>query len=146
MPTKFRFLAILLLTFTTFAAAIQDAEKPKASPRKSPAHKTSAAAKHTPAKQTAAKPAAKVNKLKKTGKGATPAASRKSLKMKVSPEKVRRLKRAFVASADLKVMARQLVQNRTPAAFNGVEDYARRHPANSSSRWPAPPQPKCSPR
>jgi soluble lytic murein transglycosylase len=132
MPTKFRFLAILLLTFTTFAAAIQDAEKPKASARRSPAHKTSAAAKHTPAKQTAAKPAAKVNKLKKTGKGATPAASRKSVKMKVSPEKVRRLKRAFVASADLKVMARQLVQNRTPAAFNGVEDYARRHPASDA--------------
>jgi soluble lytic murein transglycosylase len=35
--------------------------------------------------------------------------------------------RAFVASVDLKVMARQLVENRTPAAYNGVEDYARRH-------------------
>ena len=35
--------------------------------------------------------------------------------------------RAFVASADLKVMARQLLENRTPAAYNGVESYARRH-------------------
>jgi soluble lytic murein transglycosylase len=35
--------------------------------------------------------------------------------------------RAFVASADLKVMARQLVENRTPAAYAGVEGYARRH-------------------
>jgi len=35
--------------------------------------------------------------------------------------------RAFVASVDLKVMARQLVENRTPAAYTGVEDYARRH-------------------
>ncbi len=35
--------------------------------------------------------------------------------------------RAFVASVDLKIMARQLVENRTPAAYAGVEDYARRH-------------------
>ena len=35
--------------------------------------------------------------------------------------------RAFVASADLKVMARQLEENRTPAAYAGVEEYARRH-------------------
>jgi peptidoglycan lytic transglycosylase len=32
-----------------------------------------------------------------------------------------------VASADLKVMARQLVENRTSAAYAGVEEYARRH-------------------
>ncbi len=40
--------------------------------------------------------------------------------------------RAFVASADLKVMARQLVENRTPAAYAGVEDYARRHAASDA--------------
>jgi soluble lytic murein transglycosylase len=34
---------------------------------------------------------------------------------------------AFVASASLKPMARQLLQDRTPAAFAGVEAYARRH-------------------
>jgi soluble lytic murein transglycosylase len=34
---------------------------------------------------------------------------------------------AFVASADLKPMARQLLQDRTPAAYAGVEAYARRH-------------------
>ena len=39
---------------------------------------------------------------------------------------------AFVASADLKVMARQLVENRTPAAYAGVEDYARRHAASDA--------------
>jgi soluble lytic murein transglycosylase len=36
--------------------------------------------------------------------------------------------RAFVASATLKPMAEQLLQNRTPAAYAGVEAYARRHP------------------
>ena len=45
----------------------------------------------------------------------------------MAPAKARRMARAFVASADLKVMARQLVENRTPAAYAGVEDYARRH-------------------
>jgi soluble lytic murein transglycosylase len=34
---------------------------------------------------------------------------------------------AFVASATLKPMARELLQDRTPAAYAGVESYARRH-------------------
>jgi soluble lytic murein transglycosylase len=34
---------------------------------------------------------------------------------------------AFVASASLKPMARQLLQDRTPAAYAGVEAYARHH-------------------
>ena len=34
---------------------------------------------------------------------------------------------AFVASTSLKPMARQLLQDRTPAAYTGVEAYARRH-------------------
>jgi len=41
--------------------------------------------------------------------------------------RVRRVKRAFVASADLRPMAQQLLQDRTPAAYAGVEAYARRH-------------------
>ena len=44
----------------------------------------------------------------------------------VSP-RVRRVKRAFVASTDLRPMAQQLLQDRTPAAYVGVETYARRH-------------------
>jgi soluble lytic murein transglycosylase len=34
---------------------------------------------------------------------------------------------AFVASASLKPMARQLLQDRSPAAYSGVDAYARRH-------------------
>jgi len=40
---------------------------------------------------------------------------------------VRRVKQAFVASANLRTMAQQLLQDRTPAAYAGVEAYARRH-------------------
>jgi soluble lytic murein transglycosylase len=49
---------------------------------------------------------------------------------KKSPQKVRKLghiKRAFVASADLRPMAQQLLENRTPPAYEGVEAYARKH-------------------
>jgi soluble lytic murein transglycosylase len=39
----------------------------------------------------------------------------------------RRMHQAFVASSTLKPMALQLLQNRTPAAYAGVEAYARKH-------------------
>jgi soluble lytic murein transglycosylase len=38
-----------------------------------------------------------------------------------------RMRQAFVASASLKPMARQLIQDRTPAAYAGVQAYAVRH-------------------
>jgi soluble lytic murein transglycosylase len=41
---------------------------------------------------------------------------------------VSRVRRAFVASASLRPMAQQLLQDRTPTAYAGVEAYARRHP------------------
>jgi soluble lytic murein transglycosylase len=37
------------------------------------------------------------------------------------------MKAAFVASADLKPMARQLLDDHTPAAYAGVESYAQKH-------------------
>jgi soluble lytic murein transglycosylase len=40
---------------------------------------------------------------------------------------MQRMHEAFVASASLKPMARQLLQDHTPAAYAGVEAYARRH-------------------
>lgn len=39
---------------------------------------------------------------------------------------------AFVASSTLKPMAQQLLQNRTPAAYTGVESFARRHSAEDA--------------
>ncbi len=48
-------------------------------------------------------------------------------KKRRSSPRVRRMRQAFVASASLKPMARQLLQDRTPAAYAGVEAYARRH-------------------
>jgi soluble lytic murein transglycosylase len=41
--------------------------------------------------------------------------------------RLRHMKRAFVASTDLKPMAQQLLENRSPQAYAGVEEYAHRH-------------------
>jgi soluble lytic murein transglycosylase len=44
-----------------------------------------------------------------------------------SSPRLRRMHEAFVASTSLKPMARQLLQDRTPAAYTGVEAYAQHH-------------------
>jgi soluble lytic murein transglycosylase len=44
-----------------------------------------------------------------------------------SSPRFRRIHQAFAASATLKPMARQLLQDRTPAAYAGVESFARKH-------------------
>jgi soluble lytic murein transglycosylase len=41
--------------------------------------------------------------------------------------RVRRIRQAFVASTTLRPMAQQLIQDRTPAGYTGVEAYARGH-------------------
>src|SRR3954466_6891235 len=75
---------------------------------------------------------------KKTASSGKSAASKKKTTKKkkpVSTARVRRVKRAFVASAELKSMARQLVDNRTPAAYEGVEAYARKHAGKDKGAW-----------
>lgn len=54
------------------------------------------------------------------------AASSAQQKAQVS-RKLGHIKRAFVASADLRPMAQQLLENRSPQAYQGVEAYARKH-------------------
>ncbi len=61
--------------------------------------------------------------------------SKKSSGSKKKPKRppslrVRKIHRAFAASADLKPMAMQLIADRTPAAYAGVEKYARSHPGD----------------
>jgi peptidoglycan lytic transglycosylase len=46
---------------------------------------------------------------------------------KVTATRAHQMKRTFVASSDLRPMARQLVEYRTPAAYAGVESYAHAH-------------------
>ncbi len=72
------------------------------------------------------------NASKKTGSKKSTASSHhkpksKTRRKKASPRRIRRIHRAFVASTELKPMARQLLENRSPAAYAGVEAFARRH-------------------
>jgi soluble lytic murein transglycosylase len=69
--------------------------------------------------KTAAKPAAGASKTKKK------TLTRK--KRNHNSPRLKRMRQAFVGSATLRPMARQLLQDRTPAAYAGVEAYARRH-------------------
>jgi soluble lytic murein transglycosylase len=70
-----------------------------------------------------------VSKKTTTTKSSASSSKKKKTKPKktISRQRIRRIHRAFVASAELKPMARQLLENRSPAAYAGVEAYARKH-------------------
>jgi soluble lytic murein transglycosylase len=59
-------------------------------------------------------------------------ATRKRTSSKRNTPRFRRIHQAFVASATLKPMAQQLLQNRTPQAYAGVETFARKHSAEDA--------------
>src|SRR5581483_10965956 len=61
---------------------------------------------------------------KKAATSKTAAARRR--RRPISP-RVRRIRQAFTASTTLRPMAQQLISDRTPAAYAGVEAYARSH-------------------
>lgn len=58
--------------------------------------------------------------------------SRHTVQSIATPES-RRLNVAFVASAQLRPMAQQLLRTRTPAAYAGVENYAGGHPGDGAA-------------
>ncbi|HZQ91006.1 MAG TPA: transglycosylase SLT domain-containing protein [Terriglobales bacterium] len=85
-----------------------------------------------PSKPQAAakKPAAKKPASKKVWKKRKPSRAQMSAAARVAlARRARRMKRAFVASAELKPMAQQLLENRTASAYSGVESWARKHAA-----------------
>jgi soluble lytic murein transglycosylase len=81
---------------------------------------------------SARKPGTTASATKKTsaktahGKGAKSARNVKARK-KISPARTRRVSRTFRATNDLRPMAQQLIEMRTPAAYAGVEAYAKKH-------------------
>jgi len=96
-----------------------------------PASSSTSSAK-TPHKAGAAKSGQKasassksVTKAGSAKKGTQRTAAKK--KRKVISPRVRRARAAFVASTTLRPMAQQLLQDRTPTAYAGVEAYARKH-------------------
>jgi soluble lytic murein transglycosylase len=93
--------------------------------RQSPTAPKTSPPKTEPDQSGAKKPARKSAAGKKSP-SAHKAATKKRRKRPISP-RVRRIRQAFVASATLRPMAQQLIQDRTPAAYTGVEAYARAH-------------------
>ena len=86
---------------------------------------TSTSAKHKRSKRTAS-----AKKVKKGKKGRKLAGRRRHRR---PTAKARRIKRAFVASTELRPMAQQLVTMRTPAAYLGVTRYAEAHTGDSAA-------------
>jgi soluble lytic murein transglycosylase len=77
-------------------------------------------------------PAVAQSSSKKVQSSKTQSSKKKGGKVAARPRsrptpRSRRMHAAFVASTSLKPMARQLLQDRTQAAYAGVEAYARRH-------------------
>src|SRR4029077_6867790 len=86
-----------------------------------------APAKAATPKATAKKPAAKSGSTAGTaGKKAAHTTPANRNPRPMSP-RVRRIRQAFVASTTLRAMAQQLIQDRTPAGYAGVEGYAGAH-------------------
>src|SRR5258708_12862777 len=97
------------------AAQSNSSSSPKSAPVKGGPVKSAPTKSAPPAKGPPAK--------RKTSASPSSRKKRKPL----SP-RVRRVRQAFVASASLRPMAQQLLQDRTPSAYAGVEAFARRHP------------------
>ncbi len=100
-----------------------------------PTEKKKSASAKTPAKNSTAKTTKTAPTESAPTKNATtktaatkkkPVAATSKKRRPISP-RVRRARQAFVASASLRPMAQQLLQDRTPTAYAGVEAYARRH-------------------
>ena len=75
---------------------------------------------------TPKKKATSTRKTKSTAHKKSASAHSHSRK-KVTAARAHQMRRSFVASSDLRPMARQLVDLRTPAAYAGVENYAHTH-------------------
>jgi soluble lytic murein transglycosylase len=108
VSVRARFIAVLLvasLLAPSFALA-----QPSSRPKK----------KTTASKSTRSKASAKK-------RAAAKARQRKKVLSAAQAAKLKRLQRAFVASSELKPMAKQLLETRSKAAFDGVEKFAAKH-------------------
>lgn len=123
MSTHSRFVALSLALLLLFQGSGVFAQDSTSTPKKKSSSATATGKKSS----GASKSGSAVHK-----KSTTTAASGHKPRKKVTATRAHQMKRTFVASSDLRPMARQLVEYRTPAAYAGVENYARAH-ANSEA-------------
>lgn len=118
------FVLVLVALFISPLIGFRDlgaAQETPSTGKSTPASKPEAAAdQKTPPKAAAPKSSGSKS-------AATKKTTKSSKRRRAASPRVRRVRQAFVASASLRPMAQQLLQDRTPAAYAGVESYARRH-------------------
>jgi peptidoglycan lytic transglycosylase len=120
---------IAVLLAAMFVSGAMGATQSSSSSEKSETTSSSESKRKPSTKSAAAKKKATSTK----SRGKSSAKSRRTVKhVRVSPAKLRRMKKAFVASSELKPMAMQLVDLRSKPAYAGVEMYARKHPASDA--------------
>lgn len=119
MSIRNLFLISVLSLLGIAVLAQQDSAPKKTVETSATSKKSSATTKKT---STTKKPAAKSTKASSTKSAAAKKRERAAME-----RRLRRMNSAFVASSTLKPMARQLLQNRTRAAYAGVESFAARH-------------------
>ncbi len=123
----FAALSLAGLMVSLSAAQSPDAAAPAAS---SSTHSSAKSGSSNPSKSTARKPASSTKSIRKAGARA----SRTSARHKRRPSaRAIRIKRAFVASSELRPMAQQLATMRTPAAYAGVTSYAQKHTGDAAA-------------
>jgi soluble lytic murein transglycosylase len=97
-------------------------------PAGAPLHSQSTVRTSSKAQNAAKKPVTKKTASKKAASKRKPSRAQMSAAARAAlARRARRMKRAFVASAELKPMAQQLLENRTTSAYSGVEGWARKH-------------------
>lgn len=119
-----RYLAVITLALLVFPG-IAPAQDASSSTPSTSTSKTTASKKKSAAKKSAAKPSSgKSTGAKKT---ATRKKKTRARSRRLSAVTAHRMNRTFVASADLKPMANQLILLHTPPAYAGVESWTQRH-------------------
>ena len=109
-----RFTATILAALLLLQGSGLPAQTTSSGPTKSPGSSSSSSKKKKKSSSSAGQ---------KKSRSKTSHAPRK----KSTASRTIKLHKSFVASSDLRPMARQLIEYRTPAAYAGVESYAARH-------------------
>jgi soluble lytic murein transglycosylase len=118
------FCGVLLLPAEALPQSASDPVPSQAAP--SPQKPAAQATPKTATTGDMSAPAGKAPAAKKPAASAAKRTSVATRKRTISP-RVRRMRQAFVASASLRPMAQQLLQDRSLPAYAGVEAYARAH-------------------
>jgi soluble lytic murein transglycosylase len=115
---------------TIFSVMVLSGSAQQKPPSKAPHHSAQSSKAAKPAHHPAARHSRSHHRAPAHVRHARTKRSRRTAK---TIARSRRLQRAFVASSQLRPMAQQLAQNRTPAAYAGVTHYAETHKGDAAA-------------